>query len=216
MIKIKKFTFNPFQENTFIVWDNSLECAIIDPGCYLPEEKRVIQQFIEENNLEPRLLLNTHAHIDHVMGNSFIKNTYYLEPWMHSADLKTLKAAAPYGVLIGLRMDDPPIPTQFLDDYNKIEFGLSSLDILFTPGHAPGHVSFYHSESNSLFSGDVLFAGGIGRYDLPGGNYQTLMDSIVNKVFSLPNDTTIFCGHGPETTIGKEKQTNPFVLEYLS
>lgn len=215
MLQVKKFTFNPFQENTFVVWDESLDCAIVDPGCYGPDEQKALTQFIEKNGLNPVLNLNTHAHIDHVMGNRFLLEKYGLEPQMHEADLRTLKAAAPYGVLIGLRMDDPPIPTQFIDVSKPIQFGQTTFSVFFTPGHAPGHVSFYHADSHSLFSGDVLFQGGIGRFDLPGGHYQTLMNSITEVLFALPPQTKVYCGHGPETSLGFEKERNPFVLEYL-
>ena len=215
MLQVKKFTFNPFQENTFVVWDESLDCAIVDPGCYGPDEQKALTQFIEKNGLNPVLNLNTHAHIDHVMGNRFLLEKYGLEPQMHEADLRTLKAAAPYGVLIGLRMDDPPIPTQFIDVSKPIQFGQTTFSVFFTPGHAPGHVSFYHADSQSLFSGDVLFQGGIGRFDLPGVHYETLMKSITEVLFNLPSDTKVYCGHGPETSLGYEKERNPFVLEYL-
>jgi hydroxyacylglutathione hydrolase len=215
MLQVKKFTFNPFQENTFVVWDESLDCAIIDPGCYGSDEQNALTQFIDKNGLNPVLNLNTHAHIDHVMGNRFLLEKYGLEPQMHEADLRTLKAAAPYGVLIGLRMDDPPIPTQFIDVAKPIQFGQTTFSVYFTPGHAPGHVSFYHADSHSLFSGDVLFQGGIGRFDLPGGHYQTLMNSITEVLFALPPQTKVYCGHGPETSLGFEKERNPFVLEYL-
>ena len=215
MLQVKKFTFNPFQENTFIVWDESLDCAIIDPGCYGSDEQNALTQFIDKNGLNPVLNLNTHAHIDHVMGNRFLLEKYGLEPQMHEDDLRTLKAAAPYGVLIGLRMDDPPIPTQFIDISKPIHFGQTTFSVYFTPGHAPGHVSFFHADSHSLFSGDVLFQGGIGRFDLPGGHYQTLMNSITEVLFALPPQTKVYCGHGPETSLGFEKERNPFVLEYL-
>ena len=215
MLQVKKFTFNPFQENTFIVWDESLDCVLVDPGCYGPDEQNALVQFIEKNGLKPVLNLNTHAHIDHVMGNRFLLEKYGLEPLMHEADLRTLKAAAPYGVLIGLRMDDPPIPTQFLDVSKPIQFGKTTFSVYFTPGHSPGHVSFYNAASHSLFSGDVLFQGGIGRYDLPGGHYETLMNSITEVLFALPPETKVYCGHGPETSLRDEKERNPFVLEFL-
>jgi len=215
MLQVKKFTFNPFQENTYLVWDHTLECIFIDPGCYNQEEENELSAFIEKNKLMPVLNLNTHAHIDHVMGNRFIKEKYGLEPRMHEADLRTLKAAAPYAVLVGLRMDDPPIPTSFIDVSQPIQFGQTSFSILFTPGHSPGHVSFYHDNSKTLFSGDVLFQGGVGRFDLPGGHYETLMNSITQVLFSLPMETKVYCGHGNETSLLKEKESNPFVLEFV-
>lgn len=215
MLHIRKFTFNPFQENTFIIWGDTKECAIIDPGCYRPDEKTQLADFIATNGLTPVKLLNTHCHIDHVFGNAFVSKTYNLMPVMHIDDMPVLKSATAYGNVMGMDMEAPPIPTTFLNVNEPITFGDITLRILFTPGHAPGHVSFYHKESNSVFSGDVLFQGSVGRFDLPGGSYEVLIESIKTQLLTLPDNTTVYCGHGPETSIGRERVSNPFVLEAM-
>ena len=213
MIKVHKLTFNPFSENTYILSDETNECAIIDPGCYAAEEREYLKAYIEENGLNPVALWNTHCHLDHVFGNFFVANEWGLELGMHELDLPTLNnmpiAANMYGIG-GYQIS--PEPSYFIKEGENIKFGNSELEVLFTPGHAPGHVVFYSAEDKFVINGDVLFQGSYGRYDLPGGDFNTLKKSITEVMFSLPEDTVVYTGHGPETTIGAEKNTNPILF----
>lgn len=212
MITIHNFVFNGFQENTYLLYDETKECVIIDPGCYSATEQQELVDFIEQNGLTPVKLLNTHCHIDHILGNNFVAQKYNLELYMHKADLPTLHATTEYGHLYGFNVDPSPEPSHFIDEGDVIEFGKSKLDILFTPGHAPGHVVFVNHDQQFAINGDVLFQGSIGRTDLPGGNHETLIESIKTKMFALADNYTIYTGHGPTTTIGFEKQHNPFLV----
>ncbi len=212
-MKIKSFTFNPFQENTYIVYDNSNECIIIDPGCYTEEEREELKQFIVKQNLKPVKLINTHCHIDHILGNRFIVNQWGIKLYIHKADLPTLENAENIAKMYGFEnYEKSPSPEHFLEENDIITFGESNFKILFTPGHAPGHICLYNKKNNLLFGGDLIFQGSIGRTDLPGGNYKTLIQSISNKIFPLSNETKIYCGHGPSTNLGHEKETNPFLV----
>lgn len=209
MLSVKKFTFNPFQENTYIVFDEENNCVIIDPGCYERHEEEELRNFILENSLTPLALLNTHAHIDHVLGNEFVMSTYDLELYIHEKDLSTLHAVESYAHIYGFTAyKTSPEPSHYIQDGELLSFGTIQLKVLFTPGHAPGHVVFYNSENNFVINGDVLFSGSFGRIDLPGGDLETLKNSIYNTMFKLPEETTVYCGHGPETTIGQEKRFN--------
>jgi hydroxyacylglutathione hydrolase len=208
-IQIQSFQFNSFQENTFIVWDNHNNCVIIDPGCYNRDEQQEISDFIISNELNPLALLNTHAHIDHVLGNSFIKKTFQLDYYLHPSDATTLKSVASYAHLYGFEgYEVSPDPDIFLEHNQLLQFGEIKIKVLFTPGHSPGHVVFYFPDENFVINGDVLFQGSFGRVDLPGGDLETLKKSIFETMFKLPDDTIVYCGHGPETTIGREKQFN--------
>ena len=214
MKKNKKFTFNPFQENTYILFDETKACVIIDPGCYEQSEKNQLLQFIEENDLNPVKLVNTHCHIDHVLGNNFVAKTFNLELGIHKADIPTLAAISTYSQAYGFNdYELSPDAAYFIDEGDVIKFGNSELDVFFCPGHAPGHVVFYNKAQGFVINGDVLFQGSFGRVDLPGGDINILKDSIVNKMFNLPNETVVYTGHGGETTIGYEKTTNP-ILRY--
>ncbi|WP_070138245.1 MBL fold metallo-hydrolase [Crocinitomix algicola] len=210
MIKVQKFTFNPFQENTYVLYDESGECVIIDPGCYESHERETLSQFIQENNLKPVHLLNTHCHVDHVFGNYFVSQTYNLQLSCHRLDLPTLalvpKSCQMYGIP-GYQLS--PEPTVFLEEGDVVEFGKSKLKVIFGPGHAPGHIAFYAEEESFVINGDILFKGSFGRYDLPGASFEDLQKTILDKMFMLPEHTVVYCGHGPETTIGQEKLTNP-------
>lgn len=212
MITVKKFTFNPFQENTYLLFDETKECVIIDPGCYEPHEEEDLADFIETNELKVVKLLSTHSHVDHVLGNKYVMEKYGVDLYVHSKDLDTLTAVETYAATYGF-MDFKPctVPTHFLEEGKSVTFGTSQLDIKFVPGHAPGHVVFVANEEQFVINGDCLFQGSIGRTDLPGGDHQTLLDSIRRELFALPNDFVVYCGHGPETTIGHEKQHNPFL-----
>ena len=211
-MKIKKFTFNPFSENTFIVYDDTKECIIIDPGCYENNERKELEKYISDNNLKPIMLINTHCHIDHVFGNQFVCKRWGLDRQRNKLDLDILKNNVELAQLYGFEnYEISPMPKKFLNENDKINFGNSTLTIILTPGHSPGHISLYSSKEKIIISGDVLFNNGIGRTDLPGGNYDTLIKSIKEKLLVLEDETIVFCGHGPSTTIRKEKLNNPFL-----
>lgn len=210
MIKVQKFVFNPFQENSFLLYDDSDEAIFVDMGSYTVEEKREVICFIENNRLNPVMIVNTHCHVDHLLGNSFFKNKFRSPVAAHKADEFMLENAVEHGSMFGFEVEEPPGIDKYLREGEKLLFGNSSLDILHVPGHSPGSVALYSIEDNFVIAGDALFRGGIGRTDLPGGDYQTLIDSIRQKLFVLPPETLVYCGHGPETTIGEEISTNPF------
>lgn len=214
MTHVQSFLFNSFFENTFIVWDETKQCAIIDPGCYEDHEKKELQSFIEVNDLKPVALLNTHCHIDHIFGNKWVKETYEVPLLIHEKENIVLQSAKEVAAFYGIKMEESPAADRFIEEGTMFSFGNTSFKILFTPGHSPGSISLYSEENKFVMSGDVLFEASIGRTDLPGGNYDTLMQSIFNDLLMLPDETTIYCGHGPATTIGAERKTNPFILEY--
>lgn len=208
-VKVHSFQFNPFQENTFVVYDQEKNCVIIDPGCYERHEEEVLFDFIEENKLKPIALLNTHAHIDHILGNAAVKSKYDIPFYIHKEDLTTLHSVESYAHVYGFEKYIPsPDPDDYLIDNSELVFGAMKFKIYHTPGHAPGHVVFFDQENKFVINGDVLFNGSFGRIDLPGGDLETLKKSIFEVMFQLPDDTIVYCGHGPETTIGKEKQDN--------
>ena len=204
-------TFNPFQENTYVLYDESGSCVIVDPGCYEPDERQELQAFISNNGLRVTQLVNTHCHIDHVLGNEFVKQTYGGGLHIHKLDDPVLRAVSSYASNYGFNLYQPATVDGYLEEGGELLVGNARLSILFVPGHAPGHIAFYSAESKSLISGDVLFYNSIGRTDLPGGNFETLENSIRKKLYVLPEDTTVYPGHGPKTSIGFEKKTNPFV-----
>lgn len=211
MITIKSFAFNAYSENTYILFDETKECVIIDPGMYDGVEQRELATFIKENSLKPVLLLNTHCHLDHVFGNKFIFDTYGLKPQFHQGELQILQAVPGYAPQMGFSdYQLSPEPDTFLSETGSVKFGDSTLDFIFAPGHSPAHLCFYSKEDNFLIGGDVLFYGSIGRTDLPGGNHDQLIENIKNKLFVLPNECKVYPGHGPSTTIGFEKENNPF------
>lgn len=211
MASIRSFVNNPFQENTYILFDESGECAIIDPGMETGAEQNAVTSFINSLGLKAVLLLNTHCHIDHVLGNRFVFDMYGLKPRFHEGELQLLEQMAAYAQEMGLRYELSPLPDEYLPETGSISFGNTMLEFIFAPGHSPAHLCFYDREDNLLIGGDVLFRGSIGRTDLPGGNFSQLMDNIEQKLFVLPDNCTVYPGHGPETTIGYEKQTNPFL-----
>lgn len=212
MITVQHFEFSPFAENTFVLFDETKQCIIIDPGCYQAHEKEELKQYIAENGLSPVRLLNTHCHIDHIFGNKFVSEEWKLPLEMHEADLPTLNMQMDTAQLYNIPgVEESPQPEKYLNEGDVIEFGNSKLDILFTPGHAPGHVVFVCNDEKFVVAGDVLFYGSIGRTDLPGGDHETLISSIKNKVLPLGDEYTVYCGHGPKTNIGFERQNNPFL-----
>jgi hydroxyacylglutathione hydrolase len=210
MLHLQRFTFNPLQENTYVLYHTNGDCVIIDPGCYEEDEKEALANFIEHKNLTVSKLLNTHCHVDHVLGNSFVKERYQVKLHIHELDEPVLRSVKVYAPHYGFFQYEESEPDVFLSEGNTIQVGGVDLHILFVPGHAPGHIAFYQPEQKFLIAGDVLFYNSIGRTDLPGGNYNTLISSIHQKLFILPEDVTVYPGHGPETTIGFEKRTNPF------
>ena len=211
-MNIKSFTFNTFQENTFVVYDKSKECIIIDPGCYSKKEEEELSEFIIEKELTPVKLINTHCHIDHILGNQFVTEKWDLELYMHKKDIPLLENAGAIGKMYGFEeFKGSPFPKYFLNEGDILTFGNSEFKILFTPGHAPGHICLYSKVNNFLIAGDVLFQGSVGRTDLPGGDHNSLINSIITQLFPLPNETQVFCGHGPATNLGYEKEHNPFL-----
>ena len=211
---VKKFTFNGFQENTYIVYTETGNCVIIDPGCYTREEEQELLSFILENELKPLALLNTHAHIDHVLGNSFVLSQFDIPFYLHSDDLITLKSVESYAHLYGFENYKPsPEPTHTLVHGQSLVLDDIDFTVYHTPGHAPGHVVFYALNQNFVINGDVLFKGSFGRVDLPGGDIEILKKSIHDIMFQFPIETIVYCGHGPETIISTEKQSN-YILQF--
>ena len=208
-LKVVSFQFNGFQENTYIVISPTKNCVIIDPGCYESHEENTLFEYITSNNLSPLALLNTHAHIDHILGNAAVKEKFNIPLYLHEKDLATLKSVKNYAALYGFQAyKESPNPDFFLEDKTEIVFQDIAFKVYFTPGHAPGHVVFYNEANSFVINGDVLFNGSFGRVDLPGGDINTLKNSIFEVMFTLPENTTVYCGHGPETTIGQEKESN--------
>ena len=213
MTSVIKFTFNAFQENTYVVVDEGTkECAIFDPGCFDQGEKEILRAYIEKEGLKPVRLINTHCHLDHIFGNKFVSEAYNLPLEIHRGELAVLEAVPQVAMFYGLPLpDESPKPGRFIEVGEEINFGTTSLKTLFTPGHSPASISFYCQEGGFVIGGDVLFQGSIGRTDLPGGDFNTLINSIRSEFFTLPDDTRVYAGHGPETTVGFEKQNNPFL-----
>ena len=214
MAQIIKLTFNPFQENTYVVYDEGGECVIFDPGCYTREEQLLLVKEISRKNLRPVRLINTHCHIYHVFGNQFVHEHYGLPLEIHRMELPVLEAAPQSAMYFGLPVPGgklSPEPEKFIEDGDVVEFGNTRLEAIFTPGHAPGELCFFCDKDRFLIAGDVLFYGSIGRTDLPGGDHDTLIRSIVDRVLPLGDDVAVYSGHGPDTNIGYEKRHNPFV-----
>jgi hydroxyacylglutathione hydrolase len=214
ILSVHTFSFNGFQENTYVITDQLNNAVIIDPGCYSKEEQNELKEFISSEDLRVLALLGTHAHIDHVLGNAFVIRAYGVDYYLHEADVDTLCSVAKYAHLYGFEgYEVSPDPTVILQGGEELIFGEIRLKVLFTPGHCPGHVVYYNKDSGFVINGDVLFNGSFGRVDLPGGDLETLKHSIFNTMFKLPDETVIYSGHGPTTTIGKEKRTN-YILNF--
>jgi hydroxyacylglutathione hydrolase len=214
MLRIVSFTFNGFAENTYLLIDEATRAtAIVDPGAYSQAEQDTLRQYVAEHDLDVQYLLNTHAHIDHVLGNAFVLNTYPGIPFLlHALDLPTLRAVPTYAGPYGFAAYEPAEPTGELVAGQVIKLGESELSVRFAPGHAPGHVVFYDAAGGQLVGGDVLFKSSIGRTDLPGGDHNTLLKSIKEELLTLPDATVVYPGHGPSTTIGAERRSNPFLV----
>lgn len=208
---LARFTFNAFGENTYVLYDDTKECVIIDPGCSDTAEQKTLVSFIAGNNLIPTVLFNTHCHIDHVLGNKFVSEKYGLALSSHKGEQQVLDMQPMVSNMYGIAYDPSPSISIFYDGGDELTFGNTTLKVLFTPGHSPASISLYHPPTAILVAGDVLFQQSIGRTDLPGGNMDTLLASIRERFFVLPDNTTVYPGHGPETTIGEEKRSNPFL-----
>jgi hydroxyacylglutathione hydrolase len=211
MMEIRKFTFNPVAVNTYVLWDETGECAIIDAGCSKPAEEEALAGFIAEMGLKPVKLLNTHGHFDHVIGNGFAARKWDLEVEIHPNDVSLVSNAQEQGAMFGMAMHQPPKPARFFNEGDEIKFGNTQLTVIHVPGHSPGGVAFHNPEEKVLIAGDILFYGSIGRTDLPGGEHERLIRGIKEKLLILDPATQVFCGHGPDTTIGNEIENNPFL-----
>jgi glyoxylase-like metal-dependent hydrolase (beta-lactamase superfamily II) len=215
MLQIKCFCFNAFQENTYVLYNEKKEAIIIDPGCYFSVEKMQLKNWITEQGLKPTLFLNTHCHLDHVFGNNFISETYELPVHIHANEQIVLdrlpEAAAKWGVPTEPYIGD----IKYIEQNEIIPFGEDTFKVLVTPGHSPGSVCFYHAQQDFIIGGDLIFLDGVGRTDLPGSNPLDLIKSIREQILPLPDTLTIYSGHGPETTLGREKRHNPYIQHIL-
>ncbi|MEY3507032.1 MAG: hypothetical protein RIR44_264 [Bacteroidota bacterium] len=211
MIHIKAFTFSPISENTYVLYNNEGKAIIIDPGCYFPNEQETLKNFLTDNSLTPVYLLNTHCHLDHVFGNKWVHETYGLEPHLHPNEEAMLALAPVSGERWGLPFQNYTGPLHFLNDGDTVLLGDTEIQVILAPGHSPGSICFYIPSQGDLMGGDVLFRGSIGRTDLPGGDSETLLHSIREKLWVLPEETVVYSGHGIKTTIGYEKRNNPFL-----
>lgn len=212
MIQIHSFPFGPFQENTYVLFDETKECVIIDPGCYDNRERAELAAFIENKQLKPVRLLNTHCHLDHIFGNGFVCEKYNLKPEFNSLDQRIFDAYLTTADLYNLNAEPSPQAGNFLNEGDVVKFGNSQLEIVFTPGHSPGSITFYEKDQKFMIAGDVLFYGSIGRSDLPGGDHDTLIQSIKEKLLPMGDEFKVYSGHGPATTIGFERLNNPFLV----
>lgn len=210
-MEIKSLVFNPFYENTYVLWDETHEGVIVDPGCYEHYEKKELIAFIETNNIDIKTIVNTHCHIDHVLGNYEMKNHFQCPVWIPEHEAEVFREVEVRASTWGIQGYTPADVDRYLKEGESISFGNTSLKSILVPGHSPGHLVFYYEREKKLIGGDVLFRESIGRTDLPGGNHQDLITNIQTKVYTLPDETEVFPGHGPSTTIGHEKANNPFV-----
>lgn len=212
MTQVQMFEFNPFAENSYVVFDETGECVILDPGCYTAEERAALKNFVEEKKLHPVRLINTHCHLDHIFGNAFVAKTWDLGLEIHAGELPVLQRFPQICQMYGIPfVEGSPMPARFIEAGEQVEFGNTRLKSLYTPGHSPASLSFYCREEGFVIAGDVLFYESIGRTDLPGGDMDTLLESIRNQLFTLPDETLVYPGHGPATTIRHEKEYNPFL-----
>ncbi len=209
-MEIFKLVFSPIDVNTYILAEKSGDCAIIDCGCYDSREFEKLKEFLSSKKLNPVLLLNTHCHLDHIFGNGMMLQEYGLKTYCHILEESNRINAVKHAFFFGLTMNEPPEPAGFITDEQEIKFGSVVLKALHVPGHAPGSLAFYSEKDDAVFTGDALFAGSIGRTDLPGGNYDNLINSIKAKLLILPSATVVYAGHGEETTIGEELKHNPY------
>ena len=215
MLIVKDFVFSPIQENTYVLYNEARESVFIDPGCYFGNERNELKSFIDDHQLLPKSLLNTHCHLDHVFGNKFVHDTWKLVPHIHPKEKQMLDLAPLSGLNWNLPFDGYTGELKYVTEGTVIRLGEDELKVIETPGHSPGHVCFYCEKQGFLIGGDLLFRQSIGRTDLPGGDYDTLMKSIRDKIFVLPGETLVYSGHGPTTTVGFEKENNPFFKAWV-
>jgi hydroxyacylglutathione hydrolase len=212
MVKsVNRFVFNSFGVNTYVLCDTTDKCLIIDPACQNTREETELLGFITGNQLNPAAMINTHFHIDHIIGNTFICNAFNLRPQCHKECKMFWETAVEFGSVFGIKVENLVVPVNFIAEGDLINFGNQSLHVLYTPGHADGSICLVNYNERYVISGDVLFRDSIGRTDLPTGNFDLLYNSITEKLFNLPDDYIVYPGHGPETTIGYEKLNNPFL-----
>ena len=216
MIKVGVLPFNPFQENTIVLSDESGECVIVDAGNYTPQEDAALSKYITDNGLKPVMAVNTHGHVDHMLGVNYVKETYGIPFAIHGKDKFLIDSAPTHGAIYGFKVDKVPTVDIDLEGQKELKFGNTVFQIIETPGHTPGHVAFYNSDNKLLLTGDTLFRESIGRTDLPGGDYSWIMRSILDKLIPLGDDVHFYPGHGMESTIGHESLYNPFVTEVLN
>ena len=216
MITIQDFCFSAFQENTYVLYNEFKEAIIIDPGCYTRIEEKILSDFIRKENLKPSLLLNTHCHLDHVFGNNYVSETYGLTAHIHPNEQIVLDRLPEAAAKWGVPTEAYKGPIQYIQEGEIISLGKDSFKVLLTPGHSPGSVCFYHAEQDFMIGGDLIFKDGVGRTDLPGANPLDLIKSIRTQIFPLPDSLTIYSGHGPATTWGREKEHNPYIKHIRS
>ncbi len=215
-LQIHAWVFNDFAENTYLIWDEDSSLGIlIDPGCATPEEQQEVYNWLNRFHIQLQAIILTHAHLDHIVGVAPLTRTLNVPLWMHRDDLILLEQAETQGQMWGIPVEKPPAPSRFLNDGDTFTLNHFTCQILHVPGHSPGHIALYFPGVNWLIAGDLLFAGSIGRTDLPGGNYSTLMQSIERLLRECPPQTTVYPGHGPPTTLQAERQSNPFILEWF-
>ena len=216
MIKIGVLPFNPFQENTIVVSDETGECIIVDAGNYNAQENAALSKYISDNGLKPVMAVNTHGHVDHMLGVNHVKETYHIPFAIHGKDKFLIESAPTHGAIYGFQVDKVPTVDIDLEGQNELKFGNTTFRIIETPGHTPGHIALYNPENKLLLTGDTLFRESIGRTDLPGGDYSWIMRSILDKLIPLGDEVRFYPGHGMESTIGHETLYNPFVTEVLN
>ena len=211
MLQVQSFIFSPIQENTYLLFNEFKHAIVIDPGCYFDDEKQALKSRIIDSGLTPLALLNTHCHLDHVFGNKFIAETFNLTLHLHEKEKQVLAYAPTSGLMYNMPFDNYSGEFILLKEGDKISLDEDELHVIEAPGHSPGSICFYCARQNFLIGGDVLFQRSIGRTDLPLGDHQTLLNSIRKKLFILPDETVVYSGPGPATTIGVEKRENPFL-----
>lgn len=212
-MKIKQFVLNPFQENTYLLYDETGEAIIVDAGCYTTSEAAEVKRFTDENKLTVKYLVNTHCHIDHILGINALRDIYNVDCYAHREELPTLQMAPQHAMMFGLVIDTVPKVEKTIDEGDELKFGNTTLKVIHTPGHTLGGVCLYSEKDKMLITGDTLFQGSIGRTDLGGGSFDTIIHSITTKLLALPDDVMIFPGHGDSSTIGKERVSNPFLKD---
>ena len=213
MLEVQTFTFNPFQENTYLILNENRECWIVDPGMYDNTETELFFVTIRERGLTPKAIINTHTHLDHIFGVAACRNRFDIPFLIHQKDLPVLKSAKGSAAMFGLQLSEVPEPDGYLEDGKAFPLGQESLDVRFVPGHSPGSILFYYAPGGWCIGGDVLFSGSVGRTDLPGGSFDVLIESIRTQILDLPDDTVVYSGHGPATTVGRERLYNPFLQD---